>query len=112
MSDSEHEGGGVPLLEPLSPSASPEPSSNKRKRDADGKEESKRAAKRKKAKKPKDIEDDALDVEKGVNQAIAHMDAQLMADHIAQRTKRFHSDLSLMELEDLHVPGGFCVTGG
>ncbi|KAJ9622723.1 Protein cms1 [Taxawa tesnikishii (nom. ined.)] len=103
MSDSEDQGAGVPLLEPLSPSPELQ-TSGKRKRNADGKPESKRAAKRKKTKKPKDIEDDALDVEAGLNHAIAQMDSQLMADHIAQRTGRFQSDLSTMELDELRIP--------
>ena len=86
-------------------SVSPEPqTSGKRKREEDGKTESKRAAKRKRSKKPKDIADDALDAEAGVNHAIAHMDSQLLADHVAQRTKRFQKDLSLVELEDIHIP--------
>lgn len=105
MSDSGSEQAGVPLIEDLSDSDAPAPTNNgKRKRDNDAPAESKRAAKRKKAKKPKDVQDDALDEEKGVNHAIAHMDSSLMADHIAQRTKRFRPDVSLVEAEDLHVP--------
>jgi len=110
MSDSGSDAVGVPLLEPPSSSGSPEPQSgNKRKRDSDSKPESKRAAKRKRSKKPKDIADDALDTEAGLNHAIAHMDSQLLADHVAQRTKRFQSDLSLMELEELQLPSSAIV---
>lgn len=106
MSDSEDIGAGVPLVEALSRSTSPEASEpTKRKREDEAPAESKRAAKRRKSKKPKDIADDALDLEAGVNHAIAHMDSQLLADHIAQRTKRFQSDLSLVELDDLRVSG-------
>ncbi|KAI5208679.1 hypothetical protein E4T39_01435 [Aureobasidium subglaciale] len=116
MSDTEEGGVGIPLLEPFSPSASPEPqtSGSKRKReDADEDEapatqtkaaKRKKAKNAKKAKQPKDIEEDALDLELGVNHAIAHMDSQLLADHVAQRTKRFHNELSVMELEDMHIP--------
>ncbi|GAB7324607.1 hypothetical protein MBLNU13_g08496t1 [Cladosporium sp. NU13] len=108
MSDSDSEQAGVPLIEDISDSDTPATSNAaKRKRDDDNDApvESKRAAKRKKnPKKPKDVQDDALDEEKGVNHAIAHMDSSLMADHIAQRTKRFKPDLSLVEAEDLHVP--------
>lgn len=101
MSDSE--AGGVPLLEPLSSSTSPAPTlSTKRKREAEPK--SKRAAKRKRTKKPKDINEDELDEELGVNTAIARMDSRLLADYVAQRTKRFESDLSLVELEDRYLP--------
>lgn len=101
-------------MEPLSPSTSPEPGpsgAGKRKREDETETtESKRAAKRKKAKeakkskKPRDITEEALDEEAGLNHAIAHMDSQLLADHIAQRTKRFHKDLSVMELEEMHIP--------
>ncbi|KAI4850844.1 hypothetical protein E4T44_02055 [Aureobasidium sp. EXF-8845] len=116
MSDTEE--GGIPLMEPLSPTPSPEPetrpSGSKRKRE-DGEEDEapvpqtkaakrKKAKNAKKAKQPKDIEEDALDLEAGVNHAIAHMDSQLLADHVAQRTKRFHTELSDMELEDMHIP--------
>ena len=103
MSDIEDDTAGVPLLESLSPS--PDPTSTKRKRETEAPTESKRAAKRRKSKKPKDIADDALDLEAGLNHAIAHMDSQLLADHIAQRTKRFQTDLSLVELDDLRIPG-------
>lgn len=104
MSDSEDGQGGIPLIEQLS--ETPEPAT-KRKRNGDGEAEtqSKRAAKRKKTKKPKDIQDEALDTEAGLNHAIAHMEGTLMADHIAQRTKRFQPDLSAVELGDCYVPG-------
>jgi protein CMS1 len=106
MSDSTDLQGGVPLLEDLTDASSPEPkSSTKRKRDNDAPKESKRAAKRKKSKKPKDVDDEALDLEKGVNHAIAHMDSKILADHIAQRTKRYRADVSLVEAEDLMVSG-------
>ncbi|KEQ95533.1 hypothetical protein AUEXF2481DRAFT_40100 [Aureobasidium subglaciale EXF-2481] len=116
MSDTEEGGVGIPLLEPFSPSASPEPqtSGSKRKREDVDEDEApatqtkaakrKKAKNAKKAKQPKDIEEDALDLELGVNHAIAHMDSQLLADHVAQRTKRFHTELSVMELEDMHIP--------
>jgi len=103
MSDSEDDA-GVPLVEPLSDSDAPAPTkANKRKRDADGK----KSAKRRKLKKPKDVEDDALDAELGVNHAIGHMDNSLMADHIAQRTRRFRPKLSVVEVEDFHIPGAY-----
>jgi len=106
MSDSEDQG-GVPLLEGLSDqeaSGDATYPSTKRKRDEDAKPESKRAAKRKKTKKPRDVDDEALDLEKGLNHAIGYMDSKLMADHVAQRTKRFQPDLSMVEAEDVHVP--------
>ena len=107
MSESDDDDEGVPLFEGFSQSASPEPpkSSKKRKHDAQTKAEEKKAAKRRKLKKPKDVDDEALDAELGVNHAIAHMDSRLMADHIAQRTKRFRPELSIVEAEDFHIPG-------
>ena len=106
MSGSDDEQTGVPLFEGFSDSASPPPSSKKRKQDSTSKEE-KKSSKRRKLKKPKDLDEEALDVDLGINHAIAHMDSRLMADHIAQRTKRFRPDLSLVDLEELHVPGLF-----
>ncbi|KAK7756653.1 Protein cms1 [Diatrype stigma] len=44
-----------------------------------------------------------FDTEAGVNKAIALMDSQLMADHIAQKTSRFGTDLSPIELSDLYI---------
>lgn len=105
MSDTEESGAGVPLLEPLSPSASPPPTSGKRKRETQTEAASKRAAKRKKTKKPKDIDDEDLNVEFGLNLAIGRMDSRLLADLVAQRTKRFEKELSLVELEDRYIPG-------
>jgi hypothetical protein len=102
MAESEDDGAGMPLFEGFSDSATPEPKAPaKRKRDV----EEKPAAKRRKLKKPKDVDESALDTELGVNQAIGYMDARLLADHVAQRTKRFRSELSLVESEDIHVPG-------
>ncbi|KAK5133484.1 hypothetical protein LTR08_007726 [Meristemomyces frigidus] len=95
---------GEPLIE-SSHSGSPAPQpSTKRKREDDVKPESKRAAKRKKSKKPKDVDDEALDLVVGLNHAIAHMDSRLMADHIAQRSKRFRPEMSVVEVEDSYVP--------
>lgn len=36
------------------------------------------------------------------------MDSQLLADFVAQKTKRQLPNLSLVELEDLHIPGNRC----
>ncbi|KAK5164222.1 Protein cms1 [Saxophila tyrrhenica] len=104
MSDSESDKTGVPLVENLSDS--PQPKANtKRKRD----NEEKQSAKRRRLKKPKDVDERALDAELGVNHAIAHMDSQLLADHVAQRTQRFRPDLSLVEKDEFHVPAAAIV---
>ncbi|PKS09371.1 hypothetical protein jhhlp_003985 [Lomentospora prolificans] len=63
------------------------------------------ASKKKRRRKAKNnAEDDELiDLELGVNGAIAKMDSQLLADHLAQRTSRFGTDLSPVELSDLSI---------
>lgn len=109
MADSDDDQTGIPLIERLS--ETPPPASkrtSKRKRDEeDGEAAEKKAAKKKRRtkKKPHDVEDEALDSVLGINRAIAHMDSSLMADHIAQRTRRFQPDLNLVETEDIHIPG-------
>lgn len=95
---------GVPLLEELSDSPQPQ---KKRKRSSAVDDEAKKAAKkaRRKAKKPKDIDETELDTDLGINHAIGKMSSSLMADHIAQRTRRFRPELSLVEAEDGRIPG-------
>ncbi|KAL8675251.1 MAG: hypothetical protein Q9168_000371 [Polycauliona sp. 1 TL-2023] len=44
------------------------------------------------------------DTGSNINTAISKMDSRILADYIAQRTKRFGEDLSLVELEDMHIP--------
>lgn len=109
MADSDSDQAGVPLIEDLPDSDAPQKSkSSKRKREAnDADIDSKKAAKkaRRKLKKPKDVDDADLDSELGINKAIGHMNSSLMADHIAQRTKRFQPELSLVEAEDWRIPG-------
>ncbi|KAG7291680.1 csm1-like protein [Staphylotrichum longicolle] len=58
--------------------------------------------KQKKQKKVREDEDD-LDMEAGLNRAFERMDGQLLADHIAQKTRRFGTDLSPVELSDLYI---------
>ncbi|KAH9832440.1 U3-containing 90S pre-ribosomal complex subunit [Teratosphaeria destructans] len=113
-SDSESDQAGVPLIEDfsgldaLAPKTSTHPSKRKRDDvddDTQAPIESKRSKKKKKqTKKPRDVSDEALDIDNGVNHAIRHMDPSLLADHIAQRTKRFQPDLSLVEAEDIRIP--------
>ncbi|KAK4229968.1 U3-containing 90S pre-ribosomal complex subunit-domain containing protein [Podospora fimiseda] len=63
-------------------------------------------AKKKKKKQKKQREDEGdLDVEIGVNRAFERMDGQLLADHIAQKTTRFGTELSPIELADLYISG-------
>ncbi|PNS19615.1 hypothetical protein CAC42_7459 [Sphaceloma murrayae] len=90
-------------LSDRSEASSHEPEGKKRKRSEEDRPLSKRAAKRKKSKPKNDPLDEALDAEKGLNNAIGHMDSQLLADHIAQRNRRHQKDLSTVEQEDLRI---------
>jgi hypothetical protein len=105
------------LQEPLieRSSASPEPASpavcKKRKRnlkETSAGETPAAAGKKKKEPKTKTVEEDELDLEAGINNAFSHMDSQLLADYVAQRTRRYESDLSSIELEDKYIPGMYC----
>lgn len=92
---------------PFNSLQSPPPTS-KRKRDDDEEigVEMKllKPAKRKRAKIPKPIDED-LDLDQGLNFAIGKLDRHLLADYVAQRHKRFSPGLSIVELEDKHIPG-------
>ncbi|SPN99779.1 uncharacterized protein DNG_02632 [Cephalotrichum gorgonifer] len=74
--------------------------SSSKKRPAEGDGPTKK--KRRKA-KPKFEDDELIDLELGVNGAIARLDSQLMGDHFAQKTSRFGTDLSPVELSDLSI---------
>lgn len=71
--------------------------SKKRPREEDG------GSRRKRRKAGFEHDDLLFDTEAGVNRAIALMDSQLMADHLAQKTSRFGTDLSPVELSDLYI---------
>ncbi|KAH6619938.1 U3-containing 90S pre-ribosomal complex subunit-domain containing protein [Boeremia exigua] len=107
MSDSESEG-GVPLIE-----AEFDPTANSKKRKAeaeveggiDSKKEKKKAKrKQKKQARAKNIDEDDLDQELGVNHAFERMDGQLVADYVNARTRLYGKDLSSVELEDKFIP--------
>jgi protein CMS1 len=101
-----------PLLERLSATPERELSptmkklSKKRKRAPDQDQAPKKATKKAKDKKANPTGDGALDTEAGINIAFSHMDSQLLADYIAQRTRKYESDLSSIELEDKYLPSG------
>ena len=71
---------------------------------------------KKKRKKPVREDEEDLDVEAGLNRSFERMDSQLVADHIAQKTSRFGTDLSSVELSDLYISGKrtprWCSPGG
>jgi len=76
---------------------------NKRKRG--DLEDSKKPAKKNKRKKRRIVDDADIDVAAGLNNAFAHMDSQLLADYVAQQTRKHESNLSSVELEDKYIPG-------
>ncbi|KAF7960520.1 hypothetical protein EAE96_000200 [Botrytis aclada] len=57
-----------------------------------------------KRKKHSSFNDEDIDVEAGVNNAIAKMSDHLIVDYVASQTRRFESDLSSVELEDRYIP--------
>ena len=63
------------------------------------------AVSRKRRKKIHRDENEDLDLEAGLNKAFQHMNSQLLADHMAQKTARLAKDLSSVELSDLYIPG-------
>lgn len=54
-------------------------------------------------------EEHDLDLSVGINKSFAHMDSQLLADYVAQRTRKFESDLSSVELEDRYISGSYSI---
>lgn len=78
--------------------------SNSKKRAAEDAPASKQAKKKKKN-KSSNPEDESLDTELGVNTLFSRMDNQLLADYLAQKTSRFGSELSPIEIADLTVTG-------
>lgn len=94
-----------PLLERLS--ASPEPKSTKEQLSSKKRKRSSKTEKTPKniSKKHKSEDNEELDLEAGLNLVFSHMDAQLLADHVAQKTRRFENELSSVELEDKYISG-------
>ena len=93
-----------------SPPLSPLPNAKRKQTEREDKDDvaANKAAKRKRAKKAKKAKysnNEDLDQQSGLNLAIGRFDNRLLADHIAQRTKRFSPNSSIVELEDLHIPG-------
>ncbi|KAI1427159.1 U3-containing 90S pre-ribosomal complex subunit-domain containing protein [Xylaria sp. FL1777] len=70
--------------------------SKKRAREDDG-------SSRKRRKAAFDEEDLDLDLEAGLNKKIASLDSMLLADHLAQKTRRFGTDLKSVELSALDI---------
>lgn len=84
-----------------SPDISDDASSKKRKRQEDvGSKKSKRS----KSIKNNDCYED-VDQVNNLNLALARLDPNLMADHIAKKQKRFEADATSLELEERRVSG-------
>lgn len=77
--------------------------SNTKKRAADANPPTKKAKKR----KGNFENNESLDSELGINTLFSRMDSQLLADHIAQKTTRFGTELSPVELSDISITGTF-----
>ena len=77
----------------------------KRKRGTGQALSNKLSVKRKRQAKSKTTEYHHLDVQAGVNEAIGHMDVNLLADHVAQNIRRFEPELSSVELEGRYISG-------
>lgn len=93
--------------------AGPSPSKKrKRERDAEVPAEgaSKKALKKAKKRKASKMEEEDLDLEAGVNKAFSQMDSQLLADYVAQKTRKFQTELSSIELEDKYIKGTVALT--
>lgn len=45
------------------------------------------------------------DLDQRTNVTIGRMDERLLADYVAQSTRRFETNLSPLELQDLYIPG-------
>jgi len=99
-----HGGSPEPLLD--QPSASPEQTSNspeyakKRKRVSDVGGTTEKAGKTSQTKRAKVLLDEELDLNFSIKKSFSQMDNALLADYMAQRTRKFENDLSSVELED------------
>ena len=52
-------------------------------------------------------EENNLELDQGLNMTIAKLDSRLLADYVANRTKRFLPYLSIVELEEMYISGKF-----
>lgn len=75
-----------------------------KKRKLEGLADSTRLTRKKKVKRIGEGEDETLNLEQAINTSIGKYDNRLLADFVAQRTKRFNPGLTLLELEDIHLP--------
>ncbi|MCJ1411984.1 hypothetical protein MMC19_006076 [Ptychographa xylographoides] len=86
---------------PSPPSLPPKPL--KRQRKTLESESQPKRARRNRNKAPKLVEDEDIDFEHGINNALGELTKHLLADYLALKTKQFTSDLSLVELEERQI---------
>lgn len=84
---------------------SPAPISKRKRDEGNSYVEAKRAPGRKKFKKTSVDQDESRHRNQGLSPAMAKLDRHLLADYVAQRSKRFADDASLIELVDMRIPG-------
>lgn len=89
---------------PKSTSLAAKAKPKKRARDDDG---GAAAAARPKRRKPAFEDDLDYDLEAGLNKKLAFLDSMLLADHIAQKTRRFGTDMKPVELSALDISREF-----
>lgn len=77
----------------------------KRKREANVEQNLISSSRKSRNKDTKLDEEDERALKVTINKAFGHMDSQLLADYVAQRTRTFESDLSSVELHDRCLPG-------
>lgn len=96
----------------MRPSTGLEPVSTVKKRRASENsthaDQGKRKAKRLKTQESAPL--DSSNRRENLNPAIAGLSSQLLADHVAQKTKSFAPELSAVELQDKYIPGMRCQT--
>ena len=93
----------MPDNRPAKPSLASKAKSKKRGREDDG-------GSRKRKKSAHEQADLDLDLEAGLNKKIAFLDSMLLADHLAQKTRRFGTDLKPVELSALDISREFLLT--
>lgn len=84
---------------------SPAPISKRKRDGGNSYVEAKRAPGRKKFKKTGVDQDESKHQNQGLIPGMAKLDSHLLADYVAQRSKRFAADASLIELVDMRIPG-------
>lgn len=85
----------------VQPTAAPQSLSSKAKSKKRAREDDGGSRKRKKP--AYEQEDLDLDLEAGLNKKIGFLDNMLLADHLAQKTRRFGTDLKPVELSALDI---------